>query len=945
MYIFDIIPYNLDFVQFLNIIFPVFFIISYYFISRRIEPNKWLYILIYFVNIALYEMMGWAYFYFDNKGSIVLLMYIFIALASMTLLMSALKPDIAKGKRNVIYILAGTVIILAALRFAGLNIMIIIISVFTIICNGIFVFKSLKRYDIHKLSSSDRVELWLFFTIVMLNCIILISSNRLLWLMNIDYYAFFLSTGVSQYSLRTILYTVLFVELLVLYLRIAGRTFSGKALRSYTLFIYLNIVIFSVLTITGFLIVNISGENREKEMRNTLLAKAETAAAAILPHHIEGFRAEGFAYESDYYNILKDILHYIQKKNADIRFAYIYYVIDGKMVFIADSEPDSSEDFLAPGTVDSMELPQGEIDNYENGISYVDGPFFDEWGVWITASAPIRDYKNNVIAAIGIDTDAYKWYRSMLFARHVPLVSFIFLDLLYFFAVVTMLVLRRSYMELSVSEEKYRTLFEKSKNAIFILGMDGTVIDANLQAKYMLKMEHRNIIGTAFEEYLSRSGTIDYYNIFINYISFARSLPINVNMVNADNLEIPVEISAFNVSIENRRVIFVIVYNLSQIKKIEGEKNKLEEQLHQMEKMDALGHMAGGIAHDFNNILTIVQGNAELISAKSENAIREYALKIADASNRAKMLTRELLSFARKAQYQIVPVDLEKLAADSLKLLKSSMGGNIYIKSAFNARNAIVMGDISQLQNMFFNIAINAKDAMPDGGTFSVHLKNTIMSNTGNEHEYVVISFTDTGIGMDSEVQKHIFEPFYTTKERGRGTGLGLSSVFGTVQKHNGFIEVQSSPLKGSTFDIYLPVTDRGKDVSHEHSNSYNEHGCSILFVDDEEYIRLLARDFLEPLHNVVLKKNGFEAIEYYKKHHDDIDIVIMDMIMPGMNGSKTLKQMRDIKPCFKAIIISGYSINNNADKFTDESIVGFIQKPFGKKELLDVIQSNLPQF
>lgn len=680
-------------------------------------------------------------------------------------------------------------------------------------------------------------------------------------------------------------------------------------------------------------------------MKNTLLAKAETAAAAILPHHIEGFKADGFTHESSYYSSLKDILYYIYKKNKDIRFVYIYYIRDNQMIFIADSEPDSSEDFLAPGTVDTMELAQVEIDNYQNGISYVDGPFFDKWGVWITASAPIRNHKNNVIAAIGIDTDAYAWYQSILFARHVPLVSFIFIDLLYFFAVVTMLVLRRSYMELSVSEEKYRTLFEKSKNAIFILSMDGTVIDANLQAKRILKMENMNITGTAFEKYLSRSGTIDYYNIFINYISFSRSLPINVNMVNADNLEIPVEMSAFNVSIENRKVIFVIVYNLSQIKKIEGEKNKLEEQLHQMEKMDALGHMAGGIAHDFNNILTIVQGNAELISAKSDNAIREYALKIADASNRAKMLTRELLSFARKAQYQIVPVDLEKLAVDSLKLLKSSMGGKIYIKSSFNARNAIVMGDISQLQNIFFNIAINAKDAMPDGGTLSVHLKNIIMSNTGNEHEYVLISFTDTGIGMDSEVQKHIFEPFYTTKERGRGTGLGLSSVFGTVQKHNGFIEVQSTPSKGSTFDIYLPVTDRGQDVSHEHSSSYDKHGYSILFVDDEEYIRLLARDFLEPLHNVILKKNGFEAIEYYRKHHDDIDIVIMDMIMPGISGPETLKQMRDIKPGFKVIIISGYSINDNADNFTDKSIVGFIQKPFGKKELLDVIQSNLQQF
>ena len=947
MYVYDVVGYNLDFLQYLNLIFPIFFIIGYYFISKRTDNNKWKFIFIYFINISIYEAFGWAYFYFINRSPIVFLMYIFIGMAALTLLIYSFKPSAINSRRNISLLLLSGFLIFAALGFTGYNVMILIISAFVLFASFTFIARVLRCYDLHNLNKADKVELWLFFTIFILNLMLILSSNRLLSILHINYYIFFLKTGISQYLLRIIIYLLLFAELLILYLKITGRTFTGKPLRAYSFFLYLNIVFFVFVTVSGFLLVNISSDSAEKQKKITLLAKAETAAAAILPASIEELEADSFSLESVHFNELRNVLNYIQVKNPDIRFAYIYRIKNKRMQFIVDSEPDSSLDFIAPGTMDTMELDSSAIADFSNGISAVEGPFFDEWGEWITASAPIRDDKNNIIAAIGMDTDAYFWAHEVILSRHVPLVIIILIDILYFYALVTILVLRRSYMELAMSELKYRSLFEKSKNSIFILSLDGTIMDANIQAKHMLKMEGNNISGESFERFLSRTSNVDYYNIFINYISYAKSLPINVNMVDSIGTVIPAEISAFNVSIDSRKVIFVIVNNLSRIKEIEREKSKLEEQLHQMEKMDALGYMAGGIAHDFNNILTIVLGNAELIASKSEGIVREYAQKIAGASDRAKKLTAELLSFARKAQYQIVPINMKTLIEDSLHLLKSSMGKDIRIHSSLNVKKPYVMGDISQLQNVIFNIAINARDAMPDGGIFTIAMENTtINSPECNEQLFIKISFKDTGVGMDNELQKHIFEPFFTTKEMGRGTGLGLSSVFGAVQKHGGFIEVHSNPSKGSIFEIYLPSGNiDSRDAKKRNLKDYNTQSYTVLFVDDEEYIRTLALEFLKPPNEVILQKNGTEAVEYYKKHYKEIDIVILDMIMPGMNGINTFRHMKAVNPQIKAIIISGYSINKDINRFTDEGIISFVQKPFGKKELLDIIQSGLQQF
>ena len=418
---------------------------------------------------------------------------------------------------------------------------------------------------------------------------------------------------------------------------------------------------------------------------------------------------------------------------------------------------------------------------------------------------------------------------------------------------------------------------------------------------------------------------------------------------------------------------------------------RLEEQFQHSQKMEAIGTLAGGIAHDFNNLLMGIQGRASLMMIDTDSAhpyfeplkgIEEYVKSAAD-------LTKQLLGFARAGKYEVKPIDLSDIIKKS-SMMFARTKKEITIHGKYQKDIWIVEADQGQIEQVLLNLYVNSWQAMPNGGEIYLETENVVINEDYSKTyriepgRYVKISITDTGIGMDEATKKRIFEPFFTTNEMGRGTGLGLASVYGIIKNHGGFINVYSEKGKGSTFNIYLPAMEsevggrrsevggQGSDVggqmlevqssqSSKHVvnglpavQSINNHELSIinpkrseiregikhghetiLLVDDENMIIDVGKQILEMMgYKVLTAKSGKEATEIYKQNMDKIDMVILDMIMPDIGGSEVYDRLKKINPEIKVLLSSGYSINGLATEILNRGCNGFIQKPFSIKKL-----------
>jgi PAS domain S-box-containing protein len=384
------------------------------------------------------------------------------------------------------------------------------------------------------------------------------------------------------------------------------------------------------------------------------------------------------------------------------------------------------------------------------------------------------------------------------------------------------------------------------------------------------------------------------------------------------------------------------------------EQRQLEGRLLHMQKMDAIGQLAGGVAHDFNNQLTGVLGYAELLIRRLEDPnLKRLAENIATAARRSADLTRKLLAFSRQGQFQCVSVDLHRLIAETVEMLLHSIDKRIRLVQQLEAPLAVVMGDPSQLQNALLNLAVNARDAMPEGGvlTFtSAHLDLTSTEAQGLGEElvpgaYVEIRIEDTGCGMPPAVREHIFEPFFTTKEAGKGTGMGLASVYGTVQQHQGAIAVTSQIGVGTAFRILLPLTEApspGEARSSGRRSDQGQRRC-ILVVDDEDLIRELVKTVLEDAGNEVLAVgNGHLAVDIYRQHWQRIDLVVLDVVMPELDGVEAFLAMQAINPAIRAVMASGFSINDRLQGILADGRQAFIQKPYDLERLLALVDERI---
>ncbi|MBZ5583874.1 MAG: PAS domain S-box protein [Acidobacteriia bacterium] len=396
------------------------------------------------------------------------------------------------------------------------------------------------------------------------------------------------------------------------------------------------------------------------------------------------------------------------------------------------------------------------------------------------------------------------------------------------------------------------------------------------------------------------------------------------------------------------------VVDITERKRIEEENKRLQLQLAQAQKMECIGRLAGGVAHDFNNLLTVINGYAAFLTKElpPRDPLRRYAMEIGEAGERAASLTSQLLAFSRKQAIMPKAVNLNAVIADAERMLHRLIGEDVELVSSLAPRLGYVMADPDQIHQVIMNLAVNARDAMPNGGKFEIATAEVELDETtAASHpdaapgRHVQVTVTDNGTGMTEEVRQRIFEPFFTTKEQGQGTGLGMATVYGILRQNNGWIEVQSEIGRGSTFRIYLPRIDAGAaDGQAKPAASNVSHGNeTVLIVEDQEAVRRLAKMILEAHGYRVLEAGGgVEAQAAARRHAGKIDLLLTDVVMPGMDGFLLSEQLRDLRPNLRVLMMSGYADDVLAHRDALARGLACIQKPFGPHELAAKVREIL---
>ena len=408
-------------------------------------------------------------------------------------------------------------------------------------------------------------------------------------------------------------------------------------------------------------------------------------------------------------------------------------------------------------------------------------------------------------------------------------------------------------------------------------------------------------------------------------------------------LDITLSSSCFYDHKGNATGIIVILRDVTETK-------KTEKQLQQAQRMEAIGTLAGGIAHDFNNLLMGIQGRTSLTLMDMDSSHHHFThLKgIEDHVKSAADLTRQLLAFSRGGKYEVKPTDLKELVNKSSEMFGRTKK-EITIHKKGQKDIWTVEADQSQIEQVLLNIYVNAWQSMPGGGELHLEIENVTLDEGFvkpydlKPGKYVKISAADTGIGMDKATQTRIFDPFFTTKEMGRGTGLGLASAYGIIKNHGGIINVHSEKGRGATFNIFLPASGKKVTKGRGSPEEIVRGSETILLVDDEDIIIDVGQELLKKIgYKVLTAKSGTAAVELYKADQDEIDMVILDMIMPVMDGGETYDRLKEINPDIKVLLSSGYSIDGQASEIMQRGCNGFIQKPFNMKDLSQTIRAIL---
>ncbi len=490
------------------------------------------------------------------------------------------------------------------------------------------------------------------------------------------------------------------------------------------------------------------------------------------------------------------------------------------------------------------------------------------------------------------------------------------------------------------SEERLKTILNSLQAGIVIIEAEThRIVEVNPAAIQMIGEPQEAIIGALCHRFICLEG--------IGQCPLSdpgQTIDTSEGVLTTNNRNIPILKTVTPIVINGSEHFLEIFIDIT-------ERKNLEAQLHQAQKMEAIGTLAGGIAHDFNNLLMGIQGRTSLMLMDCDQThphyhhLRQQEEMVKSGAD----LTRQLLGFARGGKYEVTPANINEVVDKSSEMFGRTKK-EIIIHRKYEENIGAVEIDRGQMEQVFVNIFVNAWQAMPGGG--SVYIETETMTVTDKMAavfgvtcgRYVKISITDTGVGMNEATKERIFEPFFTTKEMGRGTGLGLASVYGIIKNHEGFIDVQSEKGRGTTFSIYLPATDSTIAAKRtEHQREILSGTETVLLVDDEHMILEVANEILKKLgYTVLLADNGKKAVDIVRKNPDGIDMIILDMVMPEMSGSEALRIIKDIRPDAKVLLSSGYSLHSTANEMLTEGCSGFIQKPFSIEDLSKKIREIL---
>jgi PAS domain S-box-containing protein len=499
------------------------------------------------------------------------------------------------------------------------------------------------------------------------------------------------------------------------------------------------------------------------------------------------------------------------------------------------------------------------------------------------------------------------------------------------------------------SERRYSALVQESPDAIISLDEIGNLLSFNTAAERISGFSSEEVVGKHFAQIgvLAKQSIPKALKEFALVVKGADRPPFELTIINKDKSYFFMEANPRLIKQKGEKLwIQVTLRDITDRKLVEREKKKLEARLQQAHKMEAIGTLAGGIAHDFNNILGIILGNTELAmdDVPEWNPARFNLQEVRTASLRAKDVVHQLLSFARKTKLEKKPTDIIPIIKESLKLLRSSIPTSIELRQNITKNADTILADPTQINQVLINLCTNAHHAMPDGGILEVSLRNIELDEETatqcfdlNPGQYVNLTVSDTGHGIPQGDIDHdrIFDPYFTTKEVGKGTGMGLAVVHSIVKSHRGTISVESKLGKGTTFHIYFPVIEEEAVIETKTVEELPTGNERILFVDDEESIVYVGRTILERLgYQVETRMNPVEALELFRSQPDQFDLIITDMTMPKMTGYKLIREILNIRPDIPIILCTGFSEKIDEKKAKEIGSADYIIKPLDKRDL-----------
>ncbi|NOX88666.1 MAG: PAS domain S-box protein [Calditrichaeota bacterium] len=501
------------------------------------------------------------------------------------------------------------------------------------------------------------------------------------------------------------------------------------------------------------------------------------------------------------------------------------------------------------------------------------------------------------------------------------------------------------YKRLEVERNMLSHALKQVNEGLSVFDINGKILFVNEAFLDTFGYKREEILGTSIENLYSPVSGYD-FQLHILPATLKGGWNGELKVKRNDGKEIMIFLSTSPVKDEEGQPV-VIVGVMSDITL----RKQLEEQLRHSQKMEAIGQLAGGIAHDFNNLLTVIEGYIDLLQnkIKHQDSTFNYLTQIKKATDRAVSLTRQLLAFSRRQILQPKILDINQSIKDLTVMLQRLIGEHIELVTMLDADIWQIKADPNQIEQVIMNLVVNARDAMPDGGTLIIETRQVQLDSSYKRLHpdvepgaYVQLSITDTGVGMSGEVRRRIFEPFFTTKEKGKGTGLGLATVYGIVKQSNGHIFVYSEVDKGTTFKIYFPAVRSQKSFTRRECGETKSRGSGqrILVVEDEYLVRELICDTLQTLgYKIFEASNGDQALKIYKKHKDEIDLVLTDLIMPVMNGKKLIEIISRDNPELQVLFMSGYDDSAISKHGMLESGINYIQKPFSPRILANKLQ------